>query len=272
MNVRRLGIALTLGAALTAASCSSDTGEQAESAVSDAGAAASSVVDGAGDAAGDAVSGATGGADGAEKEPTDASVNELLLTEEEVTSMPMMVADPELLAQAGAGLEMPEGMELAVDPPECADASDINSTLVADIADGGLAALMGGGEDASAMYSVQVLRTDVSLDEYKTNWENCSTVQFSGEALGMTGTSTSVDSPDIEGTDDVLARTSDTQVESLGEGGRMTNLVYLTEVRGVKVLAGAMTAPDNGGELGPDAEAKLADLLTQQVAKVNDAG
>lgn len=269
MNVRRLGIALTLGAALTAASCSSDTGEQAESVVSDAGAAASSVVDGAGDAAGDAVSDAT---DGADKEPTDASVNELLLTEEEVTAMPMMVADPDLLAQAGAGLEMPEGMELAVDPPECADASDINSTLIADITDGGLAALMGGGEDASAMYSVQVLRTDVSFDEYESNWKNCSTVQFSGDALGMTGMSTSVDAPEIEGTDAVLARTSDTQVESLGEGGRITNLVYLTEVRGVKVLAGAMTAPGNGGELGPDAEAKLADLLAQQVAKVNDAG
>ena len=74
------------------------------------------------------------------------------------------------------------------------------------------------------------------------------------------------------GADEVLARTSDTQVEALGEGGRMTNIVYLTEVRGVKVLAGAMTAPDSGGEIGPDAEAELADLLTKQVEKVNNAG
>ena len=177
-----------------------------------------------------------------------------------------------MLAQAGAGLEMPEGMELEVDPPECADAADMNATLAGDVSDGGLAALMGGGEDGSAMFTVQVLRTGVSFDEYKTNWENCAEVRFSGQALGITGTSAEVDAPEIEGADEVLARTSDTQVEALGEGGRMTNIVYLTEVRGVKVLAGAMTAPDSGGEIGPDAEAELADLLTKQVEKVNNAG
>lgn len=265
MTVRRLGIALALGAALTAASCSSEAGEQAESAASDAGTAASSAVDGAGDA----VSGAT---DGASDEPTDASPQDLLLTPEEAGPMPMEVADPALVAQAGAGLEMPEGMELEVDPPECADAADMNATLAGDVSDGGLAALMGGGGDASAMFTVQVLRTGVSFDEYKTNWEDCSDVRFSGQALGITGTSAEAAAPEIEGADEVLARTSDTQVEALGEGGRMTNIVYLTEVRGVKVLAGAMTAPDNGGELGPDAEADLAELLTKQVEKVNNAG
>ena len=89
----------------------------------------------------------------------------------------------------------------------------------------------------------------------------------------MSGTSTLADAPEIEGVDDVVARTTDTQVEGvLGEGGRMATLVYLTEVRGVKVLAGAMTAPDSGGEIGADAEAELADLLTKQVEKVNNAG
>ncbi|EFV90915.1 hypothetical protein ES5_13595 [Dietzia cinnamea P4] len=265
MSFRRLGIALALGAALSAASCSSDAGEQAESAASDAGASAASAVD----EAGDAVSGAM---DDASDEPTDASPQDLLLTPEEAGPMPMQAADPALLAQAGAGLEMPEGMELEVDPPECADAADMNATLAGDVSDGGLAALMGGGEDGSAMFTVQVLRTGVSFDEYKTNWENCAEVRFSGQALGITGTSAEVDAPEIEGADEVLARTSDTQVEALGEGGRMTNIVYLTEVRGVKVLAGAMTAPDSGGEIGPDAEAELADLLTKQVEKVNNAG
>lgn len=265
MTVRRLGIALALGVVLTAASCSSDTGDQAESAVADAGAAASSAVDGAGDAASDA-------AGGANDEPTDAPVNELLLTPAEAGPMPMEVADSTMLAQAGAGLELPEGMELQVDPPECADAADLNSTVVSDITDGGMAGLMGGGADASAMYTVQVLRTAVSLDEYKSNWKNCSNVQFTGQVLGMAGTSTETDAPEIEGADEVVARMSDTQVEALGEGGRMTTLVYMTEVRGVKLLAGAMTAPDKGGEIGPDAEAELADLLTKQVAKVNDAG
>lgn len=260
MTIRRLGIALALGAALTAASCSSDTAEPAESAAADAGASATEAV-------GDAVSEATG----ADSEPTSATPQELLLTPEEVTQMPMQVADPELLAQTGAGLEMPEGMELQVDPPECAGAADLSATLADDIADGGLAALMGGGSDAPAMYSVQVLRTSVGFDEYESNWSNCSEVQFSGQAVGITGSSTEVDAPDIEGADDVIARTSDTTIESLGEGGRMVNTVYLTEVRGVKVLVGAMTPPDAGGELGPEVEGQLAELMTQQVAKVNDA-
>lgn len=258
MTVRRLGIALALGAALTAAACSSDTGEQA-------GSAASSAVDGAAGAVSDAA-----GGDGAA--PTDASPQDLLLTPAEAAPLPMTVAAPEIVAQAGAGIELPEGMELQVEPAECADVTDMNSTIVADITDGGLAMLMGGGEDAAAMYSVQVLRTSVSFDEYQENWENCSEVRFSGQALDMSGSSAEADAPDIEGTDDVLARTTDTQIEALGAGGRMTSLLYLTEVRGVKVLAGAMTAPDSGGELGPEAEAELADLLAKQVAKINNAG
>lgn len=266
MTVRRLGITLALGAALTAASCSSDTADQAGSAASDVTAAASSV---AGEA-GDAVSEATGGAT---SEPTDAPVQELLLTPEEVPSMPMQAADPAMLAQAGASMELPEGMEISFDPPECADAADMNAALAKDVQDGGLAALMGGGESAPAMYTVQVLRTSVSFDEYQTNWGNCENVMFEGQALGMKGTSTSAEAPEIEGADEILARTTDTQVDNaLGEGGQMTSLVYLTEVRGVKVVAGAMTAPGLGGELGPEAEAALTDLMTQQVAKINDAG
>ena len=262
MTVRRLGITLALGVALTAASCSSDTADQA---ASDATSAASSV---AGEA-GDAVSEAT---DDTTSEPTDAPVQELLLTPEEVPSMPMQAAAPAMLAQAGANMELPEGMEITFDPPECADAADTNAALARDVEDGGLAALMGGGESAPAMYTVQVLRTSVPFDEYQSNWGSCENVVFEGQALGMRGTSTSTDAPEIDGADEVLARISDTQVDSvLGEGGQMKSLVYMTEVRGVKVVGGAMTAPGAGGELGPEAEAALTDLMTQQVAKINDA-
>lgn len=266
MTVRRIGITLALGVALTAASCSSDTADQAESVASDATSAASSV---AGEA-GDAVSEATGGAN---SEPTDAPVQELLLTPDEVTSMPMQEADPAMLAQAGTGFDLPEGMEISFDPPECADAADMNSALAKDVADGELAALMGGGETSTVAYTIQVLRTSISFDEYQTNWGNCENVQFQGQALGMSGTSTSADAPEIEGVDDVVARTTDTQVEgALGEGGRMATMAYLTEVRGVKVVGGAITAPGLGGEIGPEAEAELADLMAQQVAKINNAG
>lgn len=263
MRFRLLGSALVLSAAIAASACSSS--DTATDQAADAASGATSAVGSAGDSAsGDGAS---------DTEPTDAPVGELLLTSEEVAPWEVMDLGPDATGQAAERIAVPDGSDIQTDPPECADAADINATLKEDMSEGGLAALAGTGADGETMVTVQVLRTSVPLDAYEENWEMCTNASFSSENLGMSGTSRAIPGFEVDGAPDTIGRATTVDVQSApGAGGPMTTYAYITEVRGVKVVAGAMGAlsSDDSG-LAPETEEQIVDLMTRQVAKINDA-